>query len=145
VPFLHAGIEFCDTKNDNSNSYNAGDSINQMDWKRADYNSDVIEYTKKAIALRRKYKAFRFSKTEQIARCLRLSVAEGGTVFYDIDYSDKDTKTSLIRVVINPSFDEKDFYYEPGWQVVFDSEGNNQEEKTDHIAVPGLSVIVCVR
>jgi len=145
VPFLHAGIEFCDTKNDNSNSYNAGDSINQMDWKRADYNRDVIEYTKKAIALRRRYKAFRFAKTEQIARCLRLSVAEGGTVFYDIDYSDKDTKTSLIRVVINPSFDEKNFYYEPGWQVVFDGDGNSQEEKTDHIVVPGLSVVVCVR
>jgi pullulanase len=145
VPFLHAGIEFCDTKNDNSNSYNAGDSINQMDWQRAEFNADVIEYTRRAIALRRKYKAFRFHKTEQIARCLRLSVAEGGTVFYDIDYSDKDTKTSLIRVLINPSYEEKQFYYEPGWQVVFDENGECREEKTDHIVVPGLSLVVCVR
>lgn len=145
VPFLHAGIEFCGTKNDNANSYNAGDSINQMDWQRAEYNQDVIEYTRKAIALRRKYKAFRFAKTEQIARCVRLSVAEGGAVFYDIDYADKETKTSLIRVMINPTFEEKQFYYEPGWQIVFDENGSFHEEKTDHIVVPGLSVVVCVR
>jgi pullulanase len=145
VPFLHAGMEFCGTKNDNSNSYNAGDSINQMDWKRAEFNADVIAYTRKAIALRRKYKAFRLHKTEQIARCLRLSVAEGGTVFYDIDYSDKDTQTSLVRVLINPTYDEKQFFYEPGWQIVFDSNGNDQKEKTDHVVVPGLCVIVCVR
>ena len=145
VPFLHAGIEYCATKNDNSNSYNAGDSINQMDWQRVEYYKDVLEYSRKAIALRRKYKAFRFHKAEQIARCLRLSVAEGGAVFYDIDYSDKDTQTSVIRVLINPSFEEKQFYYEPGWQVVFDENGNCREEKTDHVIVPGLSVVVCAR
>jgi hypothetical protein len=98
-----------------------------------------------AIALRKKYKAFRFHKTEQIAHCVRLSVAEGGAVFYDIDYSDSDTGTSLIRVLINPSFDEKQFDYEPGWQVVFDENGNSHDEKTDHVSVPGLCVVVCVR
>ncbi len=145
VPFLHSGMEFCGTKNENDNSYNAGDAINQVDWKRAEYYRDVIEYTRRAIALRKKYKAFRFHKTEQIAHCVRLSVAEGGAVFYDIDYSDSDTGTSLIRVLINPSFDEKQFDYEPGWQVVFDENGNSHDEKTDHVSVPGLCVVVCVR
>ena len=59
IPFIHAGFEFAATKRNNSNSYNAGDHINQMDWRRAVYNSHIIEYTKKAIVLRKKYRGFR--------------------------------------------------------------------------------------
>lgn len=145
IPFLHGGIEFCATKGDCGNSYNAGDGINEMNWQRAIYYKDVIEYTKKAIALRKKYIAFRLHTSEEIAHHLRLSVADGGMIFYDIDYSDATTKTNLVRVIINPSQEYKVFTYEPGWKIVFDSQGEEREEKTDTIEVPGLSLIVCVR
>ena len=145
IPFLHAGIEFCGTKNDNGNSYNAPDSINQMNWERAEYNADVIDYTKRAIALRKKYQAFRLKDTQVIAQCVRLSVAEGGVIFYDIDYTDPVTSTSIVRVIINPSFDDKYYQFEPGWKIVFDENGNESSADGEHVTVPGLTMFVLTR
>jgi pullulanase len=143
VPFLHAGLEFCGTKNDNPNSYNAGDSINQVDWQRALYNQDVIDYTRKIIAIRKKYKGFRLKSSEEIRNALQMSVADGGVVFYDIHYADPSTRTSILRVIINPSFDDKYYTFEPGWKVIFDSDGNGHEEETDNVMVPGVSMLIC--
>lgn len=144
VPFLHEGVEYCGTKNDNPNSYNAGDQINQMDWQRAEYNEQIIDYTRKMIALRRKYKAFRLKTTDEIRSCLHMSVADGAVVFYDIACDDKDTDTEVVRVIFNPSFDGKQYTFEQGWRVVADENGDEAEESTDHIYVPPLSMIVCV-
>jgi pullulanase len=145
VPFIHAGFEFAGTKGDNSNSYNAGDSINQMDWRRAVYNQHLIEYTKKAIALRKKYRGFRLHFTRQIEKYVRLSVAEGGGIFYEITCSDPVNSTQVIRVIINPTFDDRWYNFEPEWRVVFDENGNEQTDTVSEVRVPALSVIVCVR
>lgn len=145
VPFLHAGIEFCDTKNNCSNSYNVGDDINQMNWDRAVHYMDIIEYTKKVIALRNKYQAFRLHTAEDISHSLHLSVAEGNTIFYDINYADKETGTSVVRVLINPSFDEKQYDVDGGWKIVLDNQGDSHDEYINHIVVPPLCVIVCVK
>ena len=76
VPFLHAGEEFCGTKNGNSNSYNAGDAVNQMDWDRAENNKEMVAYTRRAIALRRKYAAFRLPSGEAVRACVHPSDRE---------------------------------------------------------------------
>ena len=145
IPFLHGGMEFCGTKNDNSNSYNAGDDINRMDWQRAEINRGIIEYTKRCIALRRKYRAFRLTNARQIEQFVRLSVAEGGIVFYDITCGDPATGTQMVRVLINPGMVEKTYSFEPGWHVVFDADGREAKEDSSTVDVPALSVIVCTR
>ncbi len=145
VPFIHAGMEYCGTKNDNSNSYNSGDEINQMNWQRALLNRDVVEYTKKCIALRKKYAAFRLHDAKEIEESLHLSVSEGGVVFYDIEKNDPKTETEFVRVIINPTFDGKYYTFEPGWHLLLDYDGNEREERTASISVPPLSVIVCAR
>lgn len=143
VPFIHSGLEFCGTKNDNSNSYNAGDDINQLDWLRAELNHDVIEYTKKCIALRHKYRAFRLPDTKTIAKALHLSVGDGGVVFYDIEY--KEHGMEWFRVMINPTFDERHYHFPEEWQVLLDVNGNAADHKDYYVYVPALSVIVCAR
>ena len=65
VPFLHAGQEFCRTKNGDSNSYRSGDDINKLDWeKRAELCEDV-EYVRQLIRLRRSHPAFRLQKRKK--------------------------------------------------------------------------------
>jgi len=66
VPFLHAGIEFCRTKNGDGNSYKSPDSVNQMDWDRKEQYSDVYQYFRKLIQLRKNHPAFRISNAEKI-------------------------------------------------------------------------------
>ena len=142
IPFLHAGMEFCGTKQNNSNSYNAGDSINQMDWKRASDYREMIDYTQKCIALRKEYKAFRLRTAEEIEKRVRLSTGEGGTAFYEILCDDTPGISSL-RVIINPTFDDMYFPFEKEWEVIFDEDGNVPESRGEKIKSPALSVIVC--
>lgn len=145
VPFIHAGFEFGGTKGDNSNSYNAGDNINQMDWRRAVYKKELVEYTKKAIALRRKYRGFRLHFSRQIEKYVRLSVAEGGGIFYEITCSDPGNDSQVLRVIINPGFDDRWYNFEPGWRIAFNENGDEEPGEVSEVRVPGLSLIVCVR
>ncbi|MCL1821228.1 MAG: type I pullulanase [Prolixibacteraceae bacterium] len=66
IPFLHAGSEFCRTKRGNENSYNAPDSINQIEWVRKSVYKDVFEYYRKLVVLRRNHPVFRMPSTEMI-------------------------------------------------------------------------------
>ena len=145
IPFLHAGCEFCGTKNDNGNSYNAGDKINQMDWERAEFYKDIIEYTKKCIALRKEYKQFRLHTTEEIMEHVKVSVSDGGIVFYDIFMEDKKHHIDAIRVVFNPSFFGKEYDFEPSWKCIFDEFGEEREEIGTHVEVPALSIRIFER
>ena len=145
IPFLHAGCEFCATKNDNPNSYNAGDEINQMDWQRAEFYCDIIEYTKKCIQIRKEYCQFRLKTKEEIYEHVKVSVSEGGIVFYDIFMEDKKHKIDAVRVIFNPTFYEKEYDFEPSWKCIFDEYGNTQEAAGTHVYIPSLSIRVFAR
>lgn len=142
IPFLHAGMEFCGTKQDNSNSYNAGDSINQMNWDRMIYNTDILTYTKKMIALRRGWEAFRLDTGELVKKHVHFSVAEGSVVLYDIDFSDIKNRSAGVRVIFNPSLNDKQFHFENEYRMAADENGDPHEEVTAEIFVPQCSVIV---
>jgi pullulanase len=145
VPFLHAGQEFCGTKNDNGNSYRAGDNINAMNWDRAAINRHIVEYTRKAILLRKRYAGFRLSTREEIEQCLKLSVQDNGIVFYDIHYPDPATGTNVIRVIINPTNETRSFVFGEEWRTVFDENGNSIGAANSYIQVSALSLSVLVR
>lgn len=145
IPFLHAGCEFCATKNDNPNSYNAGDEINQMDWERAEFYRDVIEYTKKAIALRKNYQQFRLHTAEEIKDHVKVSVSDGGIVFYDIFMDDLIHHNNAVRVIFNPTFYQHEYDFEPSWKCIFDENGNALEGTGTHVVVPALSIRVFER
>ena len=139
IPFIHAGMEFCATKHDNGNTYNAGDDFNQMDWERAKINHYIVEYTKKCIAFRKAHKGFKLNTAEEMIEHLRLSIGDG-IVFYEI-IEDHET----LKIIINPTFDEKNYDFEEEWKMVFDENGEEREGTGNHVTVPGLSVVVCKR
>ncbi len=58
ISFLHAGTEFLRSKKGNENSYNAGDSINAIDWDLKTKNKDVFDYIKGLIKMRKDASCF---------------------------------------------------------------------------------------
>ena len=86
VPFLHAGVEFCRSKNGNGNSYKSPDSVNQIDWNRKNEFIDVFHYFQKLIRLRKNHPAFRISTSEEIRKHLNFCAKyQIGLVSYCID------------------------------------------------------------
>lgn len=70
ISFLHAGEEFCRTKHGEENSYNLGDRINAIDWRRKAKYREVVAYYRGLIALRRAHPALRLPTAAQIRRHL---------------------------------------------------------------------------
>ena len=145
IPFLHAGMEFCGTKQDNSNSYNAGDVINQMNWDRMILNYDMVRYTQRMIQLRRNWKAFRLDTAALVEKYVHFSIVEGGVVLYDIDYNDGHHQSAGVRVIINPSLDERRFHFEHEYSIIADENGLPQEGEQAEIYVPRCSTLVLSR
>ncbi len=67
MPMMQIGQEFLRTKNGNSNSYNAGDSVNAINWDRIAEYSECVNYVRGLIALRKTVTAFHMSNYSNIA------------------------------------------------------------------------------
>lgn len=66
IPFIHAGQEFCRTKNNDGNSYNSPISVNALDYSRKAAFIDVFQYYRGLIELRKSHIAFRMRTQEEI-------------------------------------------------------------------------------
>ena len=100
VPFLHAGIDFCRTKNGDGNSYKSPDSVNQLDWDRKEQYSDVFQYFRKLIQLRKNHPAFRMKTTAEITNNLNFCTQyQLGVVSYCIQV--KEAGDSWQRIILH--------------------------------------------
>ncbi|MBR4455143.1 MAG: type I pullulanase [Solobacterium sp.] len=142
IPFIHQGMEFCGTKQDNTNSYNSGDSINQMNWDRMILYYDIVIYTRKMIALRRKYRAFRLETGAQMQKYVHFHLADGYIVFYDIDYPDAESASGGLRVIFNPSLNDHYFHFDTEYEIIADENGIAKPGLTAEIRSPQCSCIV---
>jgi len=70
ISFLHAGEEMLRTKQLVANSYNAPDSINELNWARKAKYKEVFNYYKDLIALRKNHPAFRMPTAVMIRQHL---------------------------------------------------------------------------
>ncbi len=137
VPFLHAGIEFAGTKNDNSNSYNAGDEINSMNWDRLALNREIYDYTKHCITIRRSEPLFRLDTAEKIRGHVMINVVDDGVLRYDL-YDDH----HQLRVIINGS--DRDYQAEvsEGWTILCDEKGLMHDDIVHAVTVGRLTVVI---
>ena len=102
ISFLHAGTEFLRSKKGNENSYNAGDSINAIDWGLKTINNDVFEYVKTLIKMRKEHPAFRMRTTKEIATNLVfLEKLPAGIIGYTINGESVKDSWKKIRVYFN--------------------------------------------
>lgn len=132
ISFLHAGTEFLRSKQGVENSFNAGDSINAINWNLKTDNKDVVDYVKSLIELRKKHPAFRMNKAEDIARYVHFrEETPKGTIVYELNGAAVGDSWSKIAVVFNGSSETSEIQMEGTWQVF---SADNQVRK------PGTSV-----
>jgi pullulanase len=102
IPFLHAGTEFLRNKKGIENSYNAGDSINEIDWSLKSENLAFNKYIQQLIAIRKAHPAFRMISNDQILKYLRFDEkAPAGTIAYTINGAAVKDSWKKIMVIFN--------------------------------------------
>ena len=101
ISFLHAGTEFLRSKKGVENSFNAGDSINAIDWNLKTTNKAVYDYVQGLIAMRRAHPAFRMATTAQIKANLTFLDAPAGVIGYEINGAAVGDKWKRVQVWFN--------------------------------------------
>lgn len=76
IPFLSQGAEFLYTKNGHHNAYNAGDSVNAIDWKRKNENESVFTFTRDLIRFRKDQSALRLGCANDVRKRTSLFLNE---------------------------------------------------------------------
>jgi pullulanase len=150
VPFLHAGVEFCRTKNGDGNSYKSPDSVNQIQWEQKEQYHDVFEYYQKLIQLRKKHPAFRMKTTEEIRRNLNFCTQyQLGVVSYCIQGKEVGDSWEKIIMIFNGQNNSAPVTLPEGkyLQIVKGDEINEQgigEGIKDEIKVEGISMVILI-
>jgi pullulanase len=86
VPFLHSGQEFCRTKKDVENSYDAGDEINLLDWSRLDDFAEDVDFIRDLIAFRKAHReTFRLRAASDLAQCADTVPLASGSILYHLN------------------------------------------------------------
>lgn len=118
ISFLHAGTEFLRSKQGVENSFNAGDSINAIDWNLKKINKDVFAYVKGLIQMRKQHPAFRMISAEEIATNIHfLDPVPPGVVAYTINGAAVHDKWKNILVIYNGSGQPQNIITPPvGWE-----------------------------
>ncbi len=133
VPFLHAGIEFCGTKQGNGNSYLAGDAINGLDWALRLKNRDLADYCAALIALRKQIPGLRLRTVQEVQTRCHTWISADRCVGMDVDE---------YRIVYNPNAGPHPFDYQNRYELYFDENGLLQHIPQGKGAQPGYTVWV---
>lgn len=150
VPFLHAGSEFCRTKDGNGNSYKSPDSVNQIDWDRKVEYTSVYEYVRKLIRLRENHPAFRIPSAELIRKSLNFCTQyKIGVVSYCIDGGAVNDKWGKIILIFNANAGEVSIPLPEGsYQLMADgseiSENGLGKFVSEQVSVPGISMVILI-
>lgn len=94
LPFVALGTEFMRTKFGNHNSYNAPDSVNQVDWTARENNDDLVRFFRDFLEFRRSQKMFASPSAEVIRKNVHILLQKENTVVISVtspfagDYSE---------------------------------------------------------
>ena len=137
IPFLHGGQEFCRTKQGLSNTYNAPDSINKIDYGRMRQFKDIVEYTKEVISIRKQFSCLRQSEAQSIFRNVSYVFIENKM----LQYNAADENDALI-ILFNPSNDTIPYKVDNCYEMIFYNAALVKPERPETIYVHGVSVVV---
>lgn len=144
ILFYHMGQEFCRTKFGVDNSYMSPDEINKIDYDRAAAFSDVVNYTRSMLRLRKWLPVFRFKSSEEIAKHIKFEDLEGGAVlmkFTDINHI---TDYSELRVYFNPFHIAKEIELSDEYELLADEDGL-KDGSIKKFTLKPISIVVVAR
>lgn len=117
ISFLHAGTEVLRHKKGVENSYNAPDSINEIDWSLKTTHKEVYNYVKGLIQLRKQHPAFRMATAVDIQRNIFfIDDLPSQVIGYDLNGAGVKDSWKKIKVLFNGSGLAKMIYLnDKGW------------------------------
>jgi pullulanase len=123
IPFIHAGAEFCRTKQGVENSFESSDDINKMDWERKIQFASVFDYMKNLIAFRKAHPAFRMPSQDMVQNHLEfLPTPKTQMIAYHIKGKPNGEKFKDILVIFNANTENVNFTLPKGkWHVALDN------------------------
>jgi pullulanase len=71
IPFMQCGQEFLRSKGGDHNSYDKPDAVNMIRWREKAERSDVVEYYRGLIELRRAHPIFRLETADQVRQAVK--------------------------------------------------------------------------
>ena len=133
VPFMHGGEEFARTKGGNNNSFEAPDSVNEVDWALKRQHLDLFHYVRDLIGIRKAHPMFRLrTKSEVRSRVNFIEQSNHGTLMYTVSGEGVAGENWKRACVILNSADSADAeLILPGgeWNVALDDHGALSEQR----------------
>jgi pullulanase len=127
VPFIHGGEEFARSKGGNNNSFEAPDSVNEVDWNLKRQHMDLFTYVRDVIALRKAHPMFRLRTRPQVqSRVQLIDPSDRAALMFTINGEGvPGEKWTRICVVLNSANDADATVILPGgqWSVALDENG----------------------
>jgi pullulanase len=150
IPFLEGGQDLLRTKQGNSNSYNAPDSINAIHWQWKKDNLDIFSYYRGLITLRKAHPIFRMKTRDEVTANLKflddqMAIAvPPKCVGYQLATGATGDSWSEVLVLLNPNPAEVTFSIPEGdWTIVVDDdEAGTAPCKTGPSGISGKKVPV---
>ncbi len=146
VPFMQGGAEMLRTKGGNSNSYQAGDQVNEFDWSRKAQYPDVFNYYSGLIHLRRNHPAFRMTTAQEIQDHLQFLNSPDQTVAFELTGHANHDKWGNIVVVYNPTKQPVTVNLPSGKWAINATDGKVTESTLAHaqgsVSVPAIAMMV---
>ena len=141
VPFMLGGGEFARTKGGNSNSFEAPDSVNEIDWALKREHLDLFKYVRDLIGLRKAHPMFRLrTRPEVQSRVQFLNTPDRDTLMFTINGKGvPGEKWKRVCVVLN-SANEADaaINLPPGdWMMALDEGGAPAVDTTTATSASG--------
>lgn len=141
VPFLHSGQEFFRTKGGLSNTYNAGDQVNALDWNRKDMEIDTTQFVQFLIHLRKNNPCFRYGSYDMIRKNVKTENINHRMIKYSLHQNEGEYKDFIIY--FNASLETLQVEVEDGFQLLYHSE---KGKILDHqLDVNGICLAILVR
>lgn len=153
VPFIQGGTEILRTKQGNHNSYNSGDTVNEIEWSRKFEFKETYEYIKGLISLRKSQKVMTLDNASDVRKALIFLESPSNSVAYELTSTFKDDYGKLIIIhnsnsdeikVILPDYNE--------WIILaneyeVDKNGLSKGKKTciNEVIVPSISTYILCR
>lgn len=143
IPFLHAGVEMLRSKNGNHNSYNAPDSVNQINWNWKIKYAGVVNYYKNLIRLRQAHPAFRMRSGDQVNKYLEFIQSEDGLISFRINDHANGDLWKNIYVIYNANNQETNYQLEGEWRLaVIGDEFDVDRSVNKQIEIPPISMAI---
>lgn len=141
IPFFQAGEEFARTKEGDENSYKSSASINALDWERTKIFSDLVEYYKQIIKIRKELPILCNSENDYVKE-IKFIEHNSNLIAFLITKSEKCNQNyKEIMVIYNPENEVQKVDLEgDNWKILFNDKECNIKE--NYLIINSMSITI---